>query len=129
MMRSSLRRAALTGGVFFLSTLALTLIYYPDLYRRDGIFDGADHLYYISSYLASRRFGSLLDLQTFPFGQGFGIFQHPALILSIHLQTMVLNCTLMDLMKRIKWLTTTALIQFRKNQEQNFLQPAVMLYM
>src|ERR1700756_4813067 len=72
--RSPLRPTAI---VFVLLTLALTLIFYPNMYRRDGIFNGADHLFYISSYLASRRFGSLLDLQTFPFGQGFGIFQHP----------------------------------------------------
>jgi hypothetical protein len=77
--RSSLRRAATTGAVFVLSTLALTLIYYPDLSPRGSVFVSADHLYYISSYLASRRFGSLMDLQTFPFGQGFGVFQHPAL--------------------------------------------------
>src|ERR1043166_892831 len=77
--RSSLRRAATTGAVFVLSTLALTLLYYPDLSPRGSVFVSADHLYYISSYLASRRFGSLTDLQTFPFDQGFGIFQHPAL--------------------------------------------------
>jgi hypothetical protein len=77
--RPWLRRAATTGAVFVLSTLALTLIYYPDLSREGNVFVLADHLYYISSYLASMRFGSLLDLQTFPFGQGFGVFQHPAL--------------------------------------------------
>jgi len=65
--------------VFVLSTLALTLIYYPGLSREGAVFVLSDHLYFISSYLASRRFGSLLDLQTFPFGQGFGMFQHPAL--------------------------------------------------
>ena len=65
--------------MFVLSTLALTLIYYPDLSPKGSVFVSADHLYYISSYLASRRFGSLMDLQTFPFGQGFGVFQHPAL--------------------------------------------------
>src|SRR5262249_33695939 len=75
------RRAAATGTVFCLSMLALTLIYYPclSLSREGGVFALSDHLYYISSYLASRRYGSWLDLQTFPFGQGFGIFQHPAL--------------------------------------------------
>jgi hypothetical protein len=77
--RSLLRRIATTAAVFVLSTVALTLIYYPNLSRGEGIFAGSDHLYYISSYLASRRFGALMDLQTFPFGQGFGIFQHPTL--------------------------------------------------
>jgi hypothetical protein len=77
-LRSLLRRGAATGAVFVLSVLALTLISYSDLSRGEGIFAGADHLYFISSYLASRRFGSWMDLQTFPFGQGFGIFQHPA---------------------------------------------------
>jgi hypothetical protein len=77
-LQSSLRRVATTGLVFVLSTLALSLIYYPDL-SGEGVFASSDHLYYISSYLASRRFGSLMDLQTFAFGQGFGIFQHPAL--------------------------------------------------
>jgi len=79
-LRSLLRRGAATAPVFILSTFALTLICYPDLSRGEGIFAGADHLYFISSYLASRRFGSLMDLQTFPFGQGFGIFQHPTLV-------------------------------------------------
>ena len=78
-LRPSLRRAVAPGAIFVLSTLALTLIYYPDLRREGVVFTTVDHLYYISSYLASRRFGSLTDLQTFPFGQGFGIFQHPAL--------------------------------------------------
>src|ERR1700730_19312676 len=77
--RSWLRRVAATAAVFVLSTLALTLIFYPDLSREGSVFVLSDHLYYISSYFASRRFGSWLDLQTFPFGQGFGIFQHPAL--------------------------------------------------
>jgi hypothetical protein len=77
--RSLRGRAAVTGSIFFLSMLALTLIYYPDLSREGYVFVLADHLYYISSYFASRRYGSWLDLQTFPFGQGFGIFQHPAL--------------------------------------------------
>jgi len=78
-LRSLLRRAAAPGAVFGLSALALTLIYYPDLSREGAIFVLSDHLYFISSYLASWRFGSWLDLQTFPFGQGFGIFQHPGL--------------------------------------------------
>jgi hypothetical protein len=78
--RSLLKRVATIGPVFVLSTFALTLIYYPNLSPRGSTFVSADHLYYISSYLASRRFGSLMDLQTFPFGQGFGIFQHPALL-------------------------------------------------
>src|SRR5262249_29784181 len=78
--RSFPRRAAATGAVFVVATLALTLIYYPDLSSREGsVFVLSDHLLFISSYFASRRFGSWLDLQTFPFGQGFGIFQHPAL--------------------------------------------------
>jgi hypothetical protein len=79
-LRSLLRRGAATAPVFILSTFALTLICYPDFSTGEGIFAGADHLYFISSYLASRRFGSLMDLQTFPFGQGFGIFQHPTLV-------------------------------------------------
>src|SRR5215470_11757818 len=78
-LRSLLRRAAAPGAVFGLSALALTLIYYPDLSREGAIFVLSDHLYFISSHLASWRFGSWLDLQTFPFGQGFGIFQHPGL--------------------------------------------------
>jgi hypothetical protein len=78
-LRSWLRRAAAPGSIFVLSTLALTLVFYPELSPKGSVFVSADHLYYISSYLASRRFGSWLDLQTFPFGQGFGIFQHPAL--------------------------------------------------
>jgi len=77
--RPLLRRVAAFGAVFALSALALTLVYYPDLSREGAIFVLSDHLFYVSSYLASRRFGSWMDLQSFPFGQGFGIFQFPAL--------------------------------------------------
>jgi hypothetical protein len=76
--RPLLRRAAASGAVVVLSALGLTLIYHADLSREGGIFVLSDHLHFISSYLASRRFGTWLDLQTFPFGQGFGLFQHPA---------------------------------------------------
>jgi hypothetical protein len=73
------RRVTATLVIFILSTLALTVIFYPELTPGGSLFVSADHLYYISSYFASRRFGSWLDLQTFSFGQGFGIFQHPIL--------------------------------------------------
>jgi len=75
---SLLRRAGATGLVFVLSALALTFIYYPIVSRDGAVFASSEHLYFISSYLASRRFGSWLDLQSFPFGQGFGVFQHPS---------------------------------------------------
>lgn len=76
--RPLLRRAAASGAVVVLSALALTLVYHSDLSGEGGIFVLSDHLHFISSYMASRRFGSWLDLQTFAFGQGFGLFQHPA---------------------------------------------------
>src|SRR5262245_6003868 len=38
-----------------------------------------DSLLFFSSFHAARHFGSVADLQTFAFGQGFGAFQHPAL--------------------------------------------------
>jgi hypothetical protein len=78
--RSWLRRAATAGLVFVLSALALTFIYYPVLTRKGSIFATSEHLYFGSSYLASRHFGSWLDLQSFPFGQGFGVFQHPSVL-------------------------------------------------
>ena len=68
------------GLIFLLSTVALILIYCPDLIREGFVFANVDHLLFIASYAASKYFGSLLDLQTFPFGQGFGVFQYPALL-------------------------------------------------
>jgi hypothetical protein len=38
-----------------------------------------DSLLFFSSFHAARQFGSIFDLQTFAFGQGFGAFQHPAI--------------------------------------------------
>src|SRR5262249_6725395 len=76
----SLAYVSRVGLIFLLSTVALILIYCPDLIREGFVFANVDHLLFIASYAASKHFGSLLDLQTFPFGQGFGVFQYPALL-------------------------------------------------
>lgn len=44
------------------------------------LFPNPDPLFFYVSYSASRAFGSMLDLQSFTFGQGFGAFQHPTLL-------------------------------------------------
>ncbi len=64
---------------FGILTAAFTIIYFPFLKATGYIFSNADHLFFFSSFLASRRFGTLLDLQSFAFGQGFGLFQSPAI--------------------------------------------------
>ena len=40
----------------------------------------SDPLFFYASFKASQHFGSLIDLQTFAFGQGFGGFQHPTIL-------------------------------------------------
>jgi len=56
--------------------LGLPVFYYSGGYLLSNV----DGVYYFSSYMASRRFGTPFDLQTFAFGQGFGAFQHPTIL-------------------------------------------------
>jgi hypothetical protein len=59
-------------------TAALALIF-VQLFRFFGyLLANVDALLFFSSFYAERRFGSIADLQTFAFGQGFGAFEHPS---------------------------------------------------
>src|SRR4051812_27142194 len=57
--------------VVIATAVSLFLISYPFLAHDGYMFSNQDSLLYESSYQASRNFGTLLDLQSFAFGQGF----------------------------------------------------------
>jgi hypothetical protein len=58
---------------------AFALIFVQSFRPLGYLFTNVDALLFFSSFHAARHFGSIADLQTFAFGQGFGAFQHPAL--------------------------------------------------
>jgi hypothetical protein len=77
MPRGPIIKLTLLVGAF---SAAFTLIF-VQLFRFFGyLLVNVDALLFFSSFYAQRRFGSLVDLQTFAFGQGFGAFQHPSLL-------------------------------------------------
>jgi hypothetical protein len=61
-------------------TACVVLILIPVFWLFGYEFSNVDSLYYLSGFVASRHFGTLLDLQSFAFGQGFGAFQHPTVL-------------------------------------------------
>jgi hypothetical protein len=69
-------RAAL---IFLGSVTGLAFAFAPAL-QDAMLFPNPDPLFFYTSFEASRHFGSMLDLETFTFGQGFGAFQHPTLL-------------------------------------------------
>jgi hypothetical protein len=65
--------------IFLCTTVGLVLAFAPSL-TDAMLLSNPDPLLFYTSFNASRHFGSLLDLQTFAFGQGFGGFQHPTIL-------------------------------------------------
>lgn len=64
-------------AIFICLVAALALSFAPN---SDLRFTNSDPLLFISSFNASRLFGSLWDLQSFAFGQSFGAFQFPTIL-------------------------------------------------
>ena len=64
--------------IFIVSTAFLIQAFSPTL-TEGMMLSNSDSLFFYSSHIASLNFGSLFDLQTFAFGQGFGSFQHATL--------------------------------------------------
>jgi hypothetical protein len=56
------------------------LLFIPIFWLFGYAFSNVDPLFFVSSFTASRRFGTLFELQTFAFGQGFGAFQYPTIL-------------------------------------------------
>ena len=59
-------------------TAAFAVIFVQAFRTLGYLLTNVDALLFFSSFHAARDFGSVADLQTFAFGQGFGAFQHPA---------------------------------------------------
>jgi hypothetical protein len=76
MLRGPTIKLTLLVGAF---TAAFALIFVQSFRTLGYLLTNVDALLFFSSFHAARDFGSIADLQTFAFGQGFGAFQHPAL--------------------------------------------------
>jgi hypothetical protein len=76
MLRGPTIKLTLLVGAF---TAAFALIFVQSFRTLGYLLTNVDSLLFFSSFHAARDFGSIADLQTFAFGQGFGAFQHPAL--------------------------------------------------
>jgi hypothetical protein len=56
------------------------LLFIPIFWLFGYSFSNVDPLFFVSSFVASRRFGTLFEFQTVSFGQGFGAFQYPTIL-------------------------------------------------
>jgi hypothetical protein len=61
-------------------TSGWVLLFIPVFWLFGYSFSNVDPLFFVSSFVASRRFGTLFEFQTFAFGQGFGAFQYPTIL-------------------------------------------------